>query len=232
MSSPMSMLTPLSGVLSLFVLSSLLALLLPERLGLRVTTALTALACTLGMGFAGRALLTGDEGQLVALWSLPLGSFHLGLDGLSAFFLFCLFVVSPMAAVYGAGYLRRDLSRRPLRSALVFFPVLIGSMAVVVLARDAILFLIAWEVMSFSSFFLVSFEHQRKEVRRAGFIYLVASQLGAVALFVLFAELAKAAGGFDFQNLVEFGRSADGAASRSPGLYFFLALLGFGTNIC
>ena len=44
--------------------------------------------------------------------------------------------------------------------------------------------------MSIASFFLVTFENEREEVRRAGMTYLVASQLGVVFLFVLFAILA------------------------------------------
>ena len=62
-------------------------------------------------------------------------------------------------------------------------------MALVVLSRNAVLFLIAWEVMSLSSWLLVTFEHEKSDVRRAGVTYLVATQIGTAFLLVLFLLL-------------------------------------------
>jgi hydrogenase-4 component B len=95
----------------------------------------------------------------------------------------------------------------------------------VVVARDGIVLIVAWEVMSISSFFLVTYEHDRAEVRRAGNLYLVASQLGAVFLFILIALLGRAAGSYDFDRL--------GACAAVPGLAnaaFLIALAGFGAK--
>ena len=50
----------------------------------------------------------------------------------------------------------------------------------VIIARNGLLFLIAWEAMSIASFFLVTFENERESVCRAGWIYLVATHLGTV----------------------------------------------------
>ena len=46
------------------------------------------------------------------------------------------------------------------------------------MARNGILFLMAWEIMSLASFFLVTFEDEREDVRRAGWTYLVATHIG------------------------------------------------------
>lgn len=209
-------------------MSAASAALLPERLVLLISTVATFIACAAGAGVAGLSLWRGDGSGLVALWSLPLGNFHIGLDGLSSFFLFCVFLVAGVSAVYGAGYLRQEMGRRSLRSAAVCYPLMVGGMATVVLARDAVLFLIAWEVMSLSSFFLVSHDHSQAQVRRASFIYLVASHLSAVLLFVLFAQLATAAGGFDFDLLAQLGRT--GQPMPAATQLFLLALVGFGTK--
>ena len=98
-------------------------------------------------------------------------------------------------------------------------------MACVVLARDAIVLIVAWEIMSIASYFLVTFEHDRPEVRRAGMLYLVASQVGVVCLFVLFALVGRAAGSYGFDRLA--------GTALAPGLAnaaFVLAVFGFGTK--
>jgi len=188
----------LSAVLAAIVARS-------DRLCLRVGTAGALLASALGAVGAAGALLAGEERSLHLQWPLPVGELHLGTDPLSSFFLLCIFTVSGLAAIYGAGYLPSHLGTRRLAPAVAFFNLLVAAMVLVVVARDGILLIVAWEIMSIASFFLVAFEHDRADVRRAAFTYLIASQLGVVFLFILFALL---------------GRNAA----------FLLALVGFGTK--
>ncbi len=197
-----------------------------DRAGLRIGTAGSALACAAGATAALAALLGGEESSLRATWSLPVGELHVALDALSSFFLVCVFLVSGLSAVYGGGYLRAYIGKRRLAPALFFFNLLVASMAVVAIARDGILFLIAWEVMSLASFFLVTFENEREDVRRAGMTYLIASHLGVVLLFVLFAVLGRGAGTYDFDTFVAASAPAAGLAN----ICFLLALVGFGTK--
>src|SRR5213076_1022198 len=67
-----------------------------------------------------------------------------------------------------------------------FFDLLVASMAMVVVARNAVLFLVAWEVMALASFFLVTFHDEDESVRSAGWTYLVATHLGTACLLLLF----------------------------------------------
>jgi formate hydrogenlyase subunit 3/multisubunit Na+/H+ antiporter MnhD subunit len=134
-------------------------------------------------------------------------------------------LVSGLAAIYGGGYLRAYLGSRRVAVALVFFDLLVASMAMVAIARDGILFLVAWEVMSVASFFLVTYEDERENVRRAGMTYLIASQLSVVFLFVLFALLG-GSGTYDFDSFPERNAAAAGLAN----VCFLLALVGFGTK--
>ena len=62
-------------------------------------------------------------------------------------------------------------------------------MALLVIARNSILFLFGWEIMALSAFFLVTTEDDEKEVREAGWIYLVATHTATLCLFALFALL-------------------------------------------
>jgi hydrogenase-4 component B len=196
-----------------------------ERSALAVSTAASVAACVLGATSSLRMLLGGDRFSWRGAWPLPVGELHLGVDPLSAFFLLCIFTVSGLAALYGGSYMRAYLGRRRIAPALIFFHLLVASMAVLVVARDGILFLVAWEVLSLSSFFLVTFENDREDVRRAGLTYLVASQLGVVFLFVLFALLSRGTGRYDFDAFA----SAPAAAGIAT-VGFWLALVGFGTK--
>jgi hydrogenase-4 component B len=215
----------LAGALLAFN-AGIAAFLLPwDKLSLRATSTAGTLACILGALASGAALLSGAQSSIRSAWTLPIGEFHIGVDPLSAFFLLCIFVVSGLAMVYGSSYLKAYLGKRRLAPALVFFNLLVATMALLVLARDGVLFLIAWEMMSIVSFFLVTYEGERDEVRRAGMTYLMASHLGTVFLFVLFGLLSHTAGSFDFAS---FARA--GANPELANVCFLLALVGFGTK--
>jgi len=210
--------------IALLTLSALVAALLTrfDRASLALGTAGSVAACLLGAVATLLALLGGERSAFRGTWSLPLGEPHLALDALSAFFLLCIFVVSGLAAVYARGYLTAYLGRRRLGPAVALFNLLVASMALVVVARDGILFLIAWEIMSFASFFLVTFENDQDEVRRAGMTYLIASQLGAVFLFLLFVLLGRSSGSYDFDRFA--------AAGGLANTCFVLAVVGFGAK--
>ena len=197
-----------------------------DRLAVRIGTAGAVAASVLGIAAALTHLLRGGLVATTAPWRLPLGAVAVGLDPLSAFFLLCVFVVSGLAAVYGAGYLAAYAGTRRVAPAVAFFNVLVAAMALLVIARDAVFFLLAWEVMTVASFFLVTFEDDRETTRRAGLTYLIASQLGVIALFVLFALLRQHAGGYGFAQLLAAGAPAGALAGGA----FVLAVVGFGTK--
>ena len=157
-------------------------------------------------------------------WTWPLVALSLGLDPLSALFLAVILTLGMATAVYGVGYLREARTPTARGLAWFFFNLLLATMAVVVLARDAVVFLIAWETMALASFFLIAFEHDRREVRRAAWIYFIATHLGSLFLLPLFFLLGQPRASFAFAS---FGvQLAPGAAS----VCFLLALVGFGTK--
>ena len=216
------------SVIGLLVATALVAALLAraDRAAIALGTAGGVGACAVGAGLAVYALLSGEVASQRAPWPIPLGEYHVGLDGLSAFFLLCVFVVSGLGALYGAGYLKAYVGRRSVAPAIAFYSLLVASMAMVVIARDGVLFLLAWEAMSMSSFFLVTFENEREEVQRAGVTYLIASHVGVVFLFALFALLSREAGSFDFDAFAAARSFPAGFATTA----FAFALVGFGTK--
>ena len=178
-------------------------------------------ACVAGGGAAIAALAGRAEGTFALPWSMPYGSFQIGLDPLSAFFLIPMFLLAGLAAVYALGYFKPWNGRNPGRFWL-FYNALVASMAVVLTARNGVLFLVAWEAMSLASFFLVIFDDAEPGTQKAGWIYLVATHIGTAFLIALFIRLGHAGGSQDF--------AAYAVPAGSAGGLFLLALIGFGTK--
>ena len=148
---------------------------------------------------AGRVLAGGAPEGLRLPWHLPLASFNIAIDPLSAFFLIPTFGISSLAAIYGLGYMRHSAERRFAGGSWLWFNLLVASMALVVAARNGILFLMAWELMTVASYFLVTTHDGQAEVRRAGRIYLIAAHVGTAFLLVMFLLLG-AHGTLDFDQ--------------------------------
>src|SRR5262245_54419899 len=152
------------------------------------------------------------------------GKIAAGLDPLSAFFLVPVFVLGMFAALYGRHYMMHYAGSRWLGPPWIAFDFLIASLAMVLLARDALSFLFSWELMSLSAYTLVAFEHEIESTRRAGWVYLIASHIAMAILFITFLLLGRQAGSLEFASIVEMKTPDPGIA----GLVFFLAVLGFG----
>ncbi|MCL2102803.1 MAG: hypothetical protein FWH25_02065 [Syntrophorhabdaceae bacterium] len=201
-----------------------------------------ALANALGAGFCVGACAVGFVGALALLvarvpapslelpWNMPLGgSFIIAADALSSFFLLVIFCVSGVCALYGAQYMAAISVKdngKETGFSWFFFNMLVAGMAMVCLARNALLFLVAWEAMSISSYFLVMFNDERSEVRKAGWIFMVATHLGTICLLALFVMLGGQSGSLNFADFDIFIASGPTAVSVA----FLLALVGFGTK--
>jgi hydrogenase-4 component B len=189
----------------------------------RAAAALAVAGAVIGgaLCFAAALLMLarGGSQEIAAPWAVPGGALVVGLDPLSAFFLVPLGFVGPICAVYG----RRYLHGRVVPAAEL--NVLLAAMIAVLVARHALLFLVAWEGMTLLAYLLVTHEHGEAEVQRAGWIYLVASHAAVSALLALFLGLGARAGGeLDFGAL---------AAAAPPSIAVSvvlscLALVGFG----
>ncbi len=159
---------------------------------------------------------------------LPLGlpdlPFHLRLDALSCFFLLLTGAASSGISMFSAGYFRSGEGTSPGLLCLQYH-VFLASMALVVMADDAYAFMVAWETMALSSFFLVTTQHRNPEIRKAGFLYILMAHVGALALLLCFGVLQGGHWQFTF--------AAMRAAHLSPfwaSTAFFLALFGFGAK--
>jgi formate hydrogenlyase subunit 3/multisubunit Na+/H+ antiporter MnhD subunit len=212
---------------AVLVAGSLLALLASRSSRLsNFLGAVSAVAgSVLGLFPVVAALAGSGSESLRVPWDVPGGSFFVELDSLSAWFLLPILGLTGLAAVYGSEYLEAYAGRKWLGPPWFFYNLLTASMIAVVIARNGVLFLIAWEVMALASYFLVAFEDRDERVRAAGWTYLVATHLGTAFLLALFALLGRG-GTLDFDRF-----AANATAGPAPaGLLFVLAVVGFGTK--
>ncbi len=195
----------------------------PSKLGGRIGAWGGVAGCLLGLAPTLDAFRSGLAASLRLPWDVPGGSFYIALDALSGLFLLPILGLAALGAIYGSGYMAH---RNTPRSHWFFYNLLTAGMMLVVLARNGLLFLSAWEIMALASFFLVVTDDERENVREAGWTYLVAAHLGAAFLLGFFALLGREAGTLDFDGFT-------GMAALSPGVAgaaFLLALVGFGSK--
>ena len=180
--------------------------------------------CSAGCGVtgAGLALCAGQNSTSDFPWP-ALGNTVIGIDALSAFFLVPIFLMGALGSIYGLGYWPHARHPANSRKLSLFWGFLVAGMALLVISRHAMAFLLGWEIMALSAFFLVSTEDNRTESRRAGWVYIVAAHIGTLILFAMFALWRWKTGSYLFEPV----------ASTTMNLtmmngFFFLALLGFG----
>ena len=198
----------------------------------RLRNALTRALPFVLLGVSGAAAVTaGGWALLDALKHtqlLPLGlpwlHWHLRLDALSGFFFAVVGLLLIAVSFYGPSYVREyEGGKQPLSILGLFTGLFATGMLLVLLADDAFVFMVAWELMSVSSYFLVTYQHQNAANRRAGFLYLLMAHVGALAILLGFGVLASFGGNFTFDAMR--------AATLSPlwaSIAFALAFFGFG----
>lgn len=188
----------------------------------------TVVGCGLGLVPVWQVLASGVALTTPSLvWpTVPDGVFSVEIDALSAVFLLPVFILPPLAAIFGSEYMQRFASVKPVGSTWFFLNILVGAMAVLVIARNGLLFLLAWEVMSLASYFLIVFDDERDDVREAGWAYLISTHLGAAFLLPLFILLGQSAGSLEFRDFVLRGPSD----ANSANILFILGVIGFGTK--
>ncbi len=181
-------------------------------------------AIALALAVVAFVAIGGGPQSVVLPLGLPDLPFHLRLDALSAFFLLLLGVVSAAISVFSVGYFRAGAGTAPGLLCLEYH-VFLAAMALVLVADDAYVFMVAWETMALASFFLVTTDHRLPEIRRAGFLYLLIAHVGAIAILLCFGALQGGRGDYTFDAMRATHLTGMGATAA-----FFLALFGFGAK--
>jgi len=187
----------------------------------KISAVLHTLAAMAGICGALLSLAGGSRESWQIDWGLPFGPAEIAVDPLSALFLLPIFIVSACCAVYALSYWPAAENPESASRLTLSFAILTASLGIIVIARHAILFLAAWEIMAVACYFAMTVDSRKKEVREAGILYLVTAHIGALALFAYFALLKGEAGSYLFPPAGSLSASAATAI-------FLFALIGFG----
>jgi formate hydrogenlyase subunit 3/multisubunit Na+/H+ antiporter MnhD subunit len=219
----------LAAALTALLVSAAAAVLVSRRP--RTASAIAVIGAVVGSVCALAAAVpvllgAGDAAVLVPI-RFAGESVVLGIDPLSALFVALIGFLGVPAAIFGLGYLGGHGPSSAAARAHAMLDVLLAGLILVVTARSALVFLLAWEVMTISAYLLVVFEHESAEVRAAGMRYLVASHLAWACILAFFAVLGRDAGSLAYADLAAAGARLSVPAATA---LFVLALLGFGTK--
>ncbi|PKO85396.1 MAG: hydrogenase 4 subunit B [Betaproteobacteria bacterium HGW-Betaproteobacteria-12] len=178
----------------------------------------------LAVALVAASTITAAPQSVVLAIGLPSLPFHFRLDALAAFFVMVIGVTTAGVSIFAAGYFRQGEGTPPGLLCLEYH-LFVASMVLVVLADDAYAFMVMWETMALSSFFLVTANHRIPEIRRAGYLYLLIAHVGAIGILLCFGVLQANTGDYTFANM-----RAQELASFPASLALLLALFGFGAK--
>ena len=177
---------------------------------------------------AVNALFTGNT-FIQPLWPLPgLTTLTLSLDRLSAVFLFVTGLVLFPASIFAGGELNRQPNSHHGCAFTVLMFGLYASIALIFVAGDVVLFLLAWEVMSILCYLLiVSAREKENGHASSGYLLLAMGEAGTLAAAFGFLVLAVGANSFDFGVIKSTPLTFDKGMRWT---IFLLSFFGFGVK--
>jgi hydrogenase-4 component B len=185
----------------------------------------------------------------VALWAVVVRTFSAGpdpevtllllpgigaglvvsVDCLSAIFLAITATIGFLTTLYSVEY----MTRYRTDSVAKYYPLLqllFAGIIGVVATADFVFFLVFWELMTFASFFLVTFERESRTSQKAGLKYFVVNQAATFGMIAAALILWTRSGSFRFSAMRE---ALGGLLTTQPTLahlVLFLFFMGFATK--
>ncbi len=150
--------------------------------------------------------------------------FDILVDNISAFFILIIGLVSFAVSLYSIGYAKEHYRKKPSFGFL--FNMFLLSMFLVIISNNVFSFLVFWEIMSLTSFFLVIFDHEKNGNLKAGLLYLTMTHFGTAFIFASFLLSSVQTGSFSFDSF----RHLENSDSLIKNASFVFALIGFGTK--
>lgn len=182
----------------LFIFSGLVQILSKEKLKATIFTFFSGIATISGLIPTITVLFSNEKLFEAVKFNGLIGNVNFVLDPLSAFFVLIILVISFLAIIYSRKYL--GPYNKNLSAHYFFLGLFISAMILVVTVQNILFFLICWEIMSLSSFFLVIFEDNKKEVLSAGINYLIYMHISVIFIILGFILLYIKSGSLDFNS--------------------------------
>ncbi|MBP8641399.1 MAG: formate hydrogenlyase, partial [Oscillospiraceae bacterium] len=156
--------------------------------------------------------------------AVPFVSINMKLDNLSSFFVLSLSILVLCVSIYSIGYISHYIGNRKVSLFYFLYSIFILSMIFVFTAANAVFFYMAWEAMSLLSYFLVIFESEQEESKKAGVLYIIMTHIATAFLLSGFMIVYHYTKSFDISS------SAAAMPKYAKNLVFIMFLIGFGTK--
>lgn len=176
---------------------------------------------------AVRVFLTNDLYRWSFTYLNMFDGIQFMMDRLAAFFVMLICLVVIPVSLYSAGYLKEYRNKYSLTYFNFFTSVFIAAMLMVVLSQNLLFFIVAWELMSVSSYFLVLFENRKRPAVDASSLYVIMTHMGALFLIVGFALLGYYTQRYNFFEMPQMLALVPGWAKN---LIFVSVFIAFGSK--
>lgn len=208
------------GAFVIQLLAIPLVLIKNNRRSLVISNTVLIIGLALGLCFTLNLLLSDSSLQI----SPKVFHNFIRFDDLNLYFLFLVQLIALPTTLYNFSYLEHYISKgHPVRSFIIFYILLMISTQIIVIANQAIFFLISWEIMSMSGYLAMILEKEKDEVQKGSFYYFAASHVIIFVLYVMFFILHNHTGSWFFSDY----HLSTGDGFIVP-LIFVLSLAGFG----
>jgi len=178
--------------------------LVPKKVKPAVSITTVFLIALITSFLAVRTFTTGST-ELLLNGGRFFGEIPLRTDSLSAWFILIINFTSLTGVLYGAGYLKSGSSLPSVISFhWILFIVFQSSMILVTIIQHGIAFIVAWEIMSLSSFLLILYDYTNLKIIKAGLNYLVQMHLSILLITIAFIWVFVKTGSFDFKGIGTF----------------------------
>ncbi|MFL9224800.1 hydrogenase-4 subunit B [Escherichia coli] len=215
----------LTWSLILYLFASLVSLFLLglDRLAIKLSGITSLVGGVIGIISGITHLHTGVT--LVPRFATPFdfADLTLRMDSLSAFMVLVISLLVVVCSLYSLTYMR-EYEGKGAAAMGFFMNLFIASMVALLVMDNAFWFIVLFEMMSLSSWFLV-IARQDKTSINAGMLYFFIAHAGSVLIMIAFLLMGRESGSLDFASFRTL--------SLSPGLasaVFLLAFFGFGAK--
>lgn len=214
--------------IAVYLLGALVPFLLGERRA-SASFVLPAAASLLMVALSISMISTGSVFRFSSALSVPTQAIEFAFyaDGISAFFMLVIGLVAFAVSIYSIGYVRSYSGHHSIRALAFLFNGFVVSMLLVTATNNVFSFLVFWELMSLTSFFLVVYEHENPANLKTGVKYLVMTHLGTAFITAAFLLLYFQTGSLSFDV---FRADAPTMSQLTKDAVLVLALAGFGTK--
>ncbi|NJF25798.1 proton-conducting transporter membrane subunit [Thermococcus sp. Bubb.Bath] len=211
------MLPLLEYALWAFIIGGLVGLVIDYKASTKASSFMAAIGALLLLGEVYQVYTSGP-------WKGTVLGIPVHVDGLSAVFLFIVGIVSLASAIYSISYMDHHEKKGKGWVYAVAYNTFIASMALVVTVSNLEYFVVSWELMTLSSFILIFWKEERKDLDASLKYYLTMHFADTIPLFLLLGLASVLTGSVHNLSYPAIHNALLTASSSTKFLFYALTL--------